>query len=94
MAISRQEVAHVAGLARLELDSAQLESYAEELSQILNYMDKLGEVDTEGVEPTYHALGSINVEREDKVQVRLTRDEVLANAPEANEEAIIVPKII
>jgi len=94
MAITRQEVAHVAALARLELDPRQLDLYAGDLNEILTYMDKLGEVNTDGVEPTYHALGSTNVFREDRVQARLSRAEVLANAPEADEETIIVPRVI
>ena len=94
MSISRKEVEHVAALARLSLSPAQVEKYADHLSQILVYMDKLSEVDTEGLEPTYHAVGTTNVFREDEVAPGLSREEVLRGAPQAEAEAILVPKVI
>lgn len=94
MSISREEVEHVAGLARLTLTPDQVEKYADHLSQILVYMEKLSEVDTEGLEPTYHAVGTTNVFREDKVITGFSREQVLANAPQADDETVLVPKVI
>ncbi len=94
MPISRKEVEHVAGLARLTLTPAQVETYAAHMSEILKYMEKLDEVDTTGLEPTYHAVETKNVFREDEVIRRITREEALANAPEADTETILVPKVI
>ena len=94
MSISREEVEHVAGLARLTLTPDQVETYADHLSQILKHMEKLSQVDTRGLEPTYHAVPLKNVFREDRAVQRLTREEALANAPEADEKTILVPKVI
>ena len=80
MSISTKEVEHVAGLARLTLTPDQVETYAAHLNEILGYMEKLNQVDTEGLEPTYHAVAGSNVFREDEVLRRLTREEALANA--------------
>ncbi len=94
MSISRKEVEHVAGLARLTLTPDQVETHADHLSQILKHMDKLTEVDTDGLEPTYHAVATKNVFREDKIIPRLTREEALANAPEADSKNVFVPRVI
>ena len=94
MSISRQEVEHVAGLARLTLTPEQVETYAAHLSEILKYMEKLDQVDTSGLDPTYHAVETKNVFREDKVVPGLTREEALANAPQADSRTALVPKVI
>lgn len=94
MGISSQEVEHVANLARLELSPEQIEIYAGHLNNILTYMAKLAEVNTEGLEPTYHAVGTVNAFREDEVKESLERDQALANAPASDRKNIIVPKVI
>lgn len=92
--ISLEEVEHVARLARLELSEADKERMRRELDRILSYIDKLRALDTEGVEPTSHAVPMTNVMREDATRPSFPQDEMLANAPERSGEFFRVPKII
>ena len=92
--ISRQDVEHVARLARLALSDAELERMREQLSGILAYIDKLRALDVEGVEPTAHAVPLVNVMRDDEVVPSLPQDEMLANAPDRVGEMFRVPRII
>ena len=94
MSISREEVEHVAVLARLDLTPDQVDLYPDHLSQILKHMEKLSEVDTEGLEPTYHAVAASNVFREDKAVELMTREEALANAPQDDGRTVLAPKVI
>lgn len=81
MALTRDDVLHIARLARIALDEAEVEQFRAQLSGILEHFQALAAVDTEGIEPTAHPLPLANVMREDVVQPSLLRDEVLANAP-------------
>jgi aspartyl-tRNA(Asn)/glutamyl-tRNA(Gln) amidotransferase subunit C len=92
--ISRAEVEHVARLARLQLTDDELERMREQLSAILQYIDKLRALDTESVEPTSHAVPLVNVMREDQVEPCFPREEMLANAPDRAGEFFRVPRII
>ena len=92
--ISREDVQHVARLARLELSEPELVRMQDELSHILAYIDKLRSLDTTGVEPTSHAVPLINVMREDEPRPSLPRADMLANAPEAAGDFFRVPRII
>jgi aspartyl-tRNA(Asn)/glutamyl-tRNA(Gln) amidotransferase subunit C len=92
--ISMKEVEHVARLSRLELSEAEKERMRRELDSILAYIDKLRALDTEGVEPTSHAVPMTNVMREDVSRPSFPQDEMLANAPERSGEFFRVPKII
>lgn len=94
MKISKQEVLHVAHLARLELDPEAIEKMAEQIGTILEYINSLKQVDTEGVPPTSHAIALTNAFREDRFGEHLAPERSLANAPEAEEGAFIVPKVI
>ena len=94
MKISTPEVAHVADLARLELSQDALSKYAGQLAGVLDYVDKLNEVDTTGVAPTSHAIAMTNAFREDRVGEHMDRDLVLANAPQSEDGAFVVPKVI
>jgi aspartyl-tRNA(Asn)/glutamyl-tRNA(Gln) amidotransferase subunit C len=94
MKISKQEVLHVAHLARLELDPEGIEKMAEQIGTILEYINSLKQVDTEGVPATSHAIALTNAFREDTPGEHLTPERSLANAPEAEEGAFIVPKVI
>jgi aspartyl-tRNA(Asn)/glutamyl-tRNA(Gln) amidotransferase subunit C len=94
MKISRDEVKHVANLARLRFDEEELEKFTDQLNAILTYIDKLNELDTSEVEPTYHVLDLVNVFREDQVQPSLPRQAALANAPERADGFFQVPRII
>ncbi len=94
MAITRQEVEHVAHLGRLSLSEEELEKFAGQLDAIIEYMAKLNELDTEGVEPMLHGIEGRQVFRADVVGESLSRDEALANAPEAGSGCFRVPRII
>jgi aspartyl-tRNA(Asn)/glutamyl-tRNA(Gln) amidotransferase subunit C len=94
MAISRQEVQKVSLLARLLLSEPELKKMTAQLGQILDYMDLLGEVDTEAVEPMAHALPVADVFREDTPEPSLDRRQALAGAPHADEECYRVPAML
>ncbi len=88
------EVREVALLARLELCDNEVEEFATQLSSILEYIEKLDELDTDDVEPLAHSLPIKNVFREDIPRECLSRDEALSNAPDTDGEFFIVPKIL
>ncbi len=94
MKISKNEVLKVAALARLDLEDASIEPFAEQISTILDYVDTLKHVDTEGVPGTSHAISLTNAFREDEPHEHLERDRALANAPEKEDGAFTVPKVI
>ncbi len=94
MRITREEVEHVARLARLELSQAEKATMTTQLDAILGYIAKLNELDTTHAEPTSHVIPMVNVFREDQVQPSLPRDEAMANAPDRIEEFFRVPRII
>ena len=94
MKITKQEVEHVAKLARLELSDREKEKLTDQLSNILTYVEKLNELDTKGVEPTSHVLDISNVMRNDEPGESLTQERALANAPEKAAGHYKVPKII
>lgn len=92
--ISREEVRHVAQLARLELAENEEARMTDQMNQILGYMDKLNELNTQEVSATTHAIQRQNVFRADEVRDSLERDRALANAPESDGVSFIVPKVI
>ena len=92
--ITRDEVLHVAGLARLALSEEEIQRLQYELGRILDHFQKLQELDTENVPITSHVLPMTNVFRQDKPGPSLPRDEVLANAPDQVEGFFRVPRII
>jgi aspartyl-tRNA(Asn)/glutamyl-tRNA(Gln) amidotransferase subunit C len=94
MKISKEDVKKVAELARLEFNEAQTEKFMNQLGNILEYIEKLNELDTDDVEPTSHVLDISTPLREDKVQKLLTIDEVLQNAPESEDDFFVVPQVI
>jgi aspartyl-tRNA(Asn)/glutamyl-tRNA(Gln) amidotransferase subunit C len=94
MRISKEQVEHVAKLARLEISEAEREAFSRQLSDILTYVEQLKAIDTEGVEPTATVVDSAGVFREDRVRPSLPQEGALANAPEAAEGFFIVPRII
>lgn len=94
MKISTDEVAKIANLARLEVDTSQKEKMAEQLSHILGYIDKLKDVDVEGVKPSSGAAFMNNVLREDEVKISPGPRVTLANAPQKDEDFYIVPRIV
>lgn len=94
MAITKKDVEHVALLARLHLSEAEKEMYAAQLDQILEHAGKIAQLDTSEIEPTSHAIPVRNVYRADQLKDCLSKEEVLANAPEKEEGAFKVPKIV
>ncbi|MDI6817411.1 MAG: Asp-tRNA(Asn)/Glu-tRNA(Gln) amidotransferase subunit GatC [Actinomycetota bacterium] len=94
MAISEKDVKHVAWLARLALDDAEVEKFAKQLDVILEHAGKIAELDTEDVQPTAHAIPLKNVLREDKVGRCLAPEVALANAPHQEDQAFVVPRIV
>lgn len=93
MAISREDVLHVSKLARLELDEAEIEKFTGQLGNILDYISKLNELDTENVPPTAHVLDITNVFREDQVDASRI-DSIEEIAPEFDRGYFRVPKVI
>jgi aspartyl-tRNA(Asn)/glutamyl-tRNA(Gln) amidotransferase subunit C len=91
MAITRDEVVHVAKLARLELSEDELERFAGQLNAILEAVGKVSELDLADVEPTLHPLELSNVFAEDEPRASLPVEEALANAPDCEDGAFRVP---
>ena len=94
MALTREEVLHVAQLARLSLEPQEIEVFTRQLNDILAYVEKLQELDTGGVTPMAHVLPVYNAFREDAVVEGLSRDQALDNAPAREEGAFLVPRVI
>jgi aspartyl-tRNA(Asn)/glutamyl-tRNA(Gln) amidotransferase subunit C len=92
--ITKDEVAHVARLARLEFTEAEAEIFTAQLNHILLYMEMLNRVDTTGVAPMTHAIAQQNAFREDQVKPSLSRNDTLANAPDVRGDFFRVPKVI
>ena len=92
--ISREDVLHMAGLCRLAIDEADVDRFAGQLSNIVAYMDVLNEVDTTGVEPLYSTAEHPVLYRRDEASHARTREEILSNAPERDENYFIVPRIV
>lgn len=87
-------IEHLSQLARLSLSDEEMRTFGRQLKDILFYMEKLNELDTQGVEPTSHVLLIRNVEREDVPRPSLDRQDALMNAPDHTEKFYRVPKII
>ena len=92
--ISEDMVRYVAFLSRLKFTDEEIKSFQKDLNRILEYIDKLNELDTSDVEPTSHSIRMENVFREDKVGKPLSVEEALANAPEKEANCFKVPRII
>jgi len=91
MAISRDEVVHVARLARLALTEEELDRFAGQLDAILEAVGKVAELDLADIEPTLHPLALSNVLAEDEPRPSLSVEEALANAPDSEDGAFRVP---
>ncbi|MBE0475669.1 MAG: Asp-tRNA(Asn)/Glu-tRNA(Gln) amidotransferase subunit GatC [Coriobacteriia bacterium] len=95
MAISEDEVRHVALLARIALTDEQVATLAGELSSILDHVSRIRELSLDGVEPTAHAIDVTDVTRPDEVRPCLPRERALLNAPEADDEGFfVIPRIV
>ena len=94
MKITKEEVLHVANLARLDLDKTLIDKFAGQIGTVLEYVDTLKAVDTQSVIPTSHAISMTNAFRDDDVKVSFDSDSALSNAPEKEDGNFIVPKVI
>jgi aspartyl-tRNA(Asn)/glutamyl-tRNA(Gln) amidotransferase subunit C len=93
-ALTREEVAYVAKLARLTLSDAELDLFTEQLGQVLEHANDMNSLNLDNVVATAHPFGLINVVRADEVRPSLNRDEVLAMAPETQDGRFVVPRIM
>jgi len=94
MALSREEVLHIAHLARVRLSDADVARFQEQLSDILTHFEALQALDTTGVEPTSHPLPLESVMRDDAARPSLPRDDALANAPVVEDGAFRVRAVL
>jgi aspartyl-tRNA(Asn)/glutamyl-tRNA(Gln) amidotransferase subunit C len=94
MALTSEDVLHIARLARIQLSQDEVARFAQQLSGILDHFAALAAVDTDGLEPTAHPLPLSNVMRDDEVAPSLRRDEVLANAPEQEDGYLRVRAVL
>ncbi len=92
--LTKEQVEHVALLARLELNEEEKDKYARQLNDILGYIEMLDRLDTENVPPMAHVLPLQNVFREDRVGEHMSNEDALANAPAREEGSFRVPKIV
>ena len=94
MSVSPEQVRHIAKLARIAMSEEELERLVPELNNILGWIEQLGEVDTDGVEPLTAVIEQKLRLRDDVVTDGNIRDDILANAPEAQHGFFAVPKVI
>jgi aspartyl-tRNA(Asn)/glutamyl-tRNA(Gln) amidotransferase subunit C len=94
MVIDKETVEKVANLARLELNEDEKQELIKDMSQILDFMAKLNEIDTTGVEPLVYMNDDVNTYREDVVKQTITTEEGLKNAPKHTDEYFLVAKVI
>ncbi len=94
MEISKEQVDYIARLARLALTEEERETYARQLASILDYIDKLNELDTSRVEATSHVVHIETAVRQDEVKPSLSQDEILCNAPDASPPFFRIPRVI
>lgn len=92
--ISREEVAHLADLARIDLSDAELDHLAPQLAVILDSIKSISEVAAEDIPPTSHAIAMTNVFRDDVLRPGLTAEEALSGAPQVEEQRFAVPRIL
>ena len=94
MSVTIKEVEYIANLARLQLTEEEKKTYTGQLNTILDYMEKLGELDTANVEPLSHITDAVNVLRDDGETPSLPADKVLGNAPDRTEKFFRVPRVV
>jgi aspartyl-tRNA(Asn)/glutamyl-tRNA(Gln) amidotransferase subunit C len=94
MSLTREDVEKVALLARLRLSDAEVTTLTDQLSHVVGYVESLGELDTENVQPLAHAIEVTNVFRDDVVRPSLDREAALANAPHHDGACFLVPAVL
>ncbi|ETR73764.1 MAG: Aspartyl/glutamyl-tRNA(Asn/Gln) amidotransferase subunit C [Candidatus Magnetoglobus multicellularis str. Araruama] len=94
MAITKKDILHIAELARLNLATDEIETFTNQFGDILSYMERLNQVNTDEVPPLSHPGQMINAFREDLVMQSIPTQLALSNAPNCDESAFIVPKVV
>ncbi len=94
MTIDEEAVDIIAHLARLELSGDEKQDMIKDMNKILDFMAKLNEINTSGVEPLVYMTDEVNVLREDVVKAEITHQEALQNAPKRDDDFFLVPKVI
>ncbi len=94
MSVSKDEIKNIAKLAKLNLSEAEVIEFTGDMNKILNYMDKLNELDTDNIRPLSNPLETYNVFREDELKKSIDREDALKNSPGRNDEFFQVPKVI
>lgn len=94
MEISKEIVEHIAHLARLKFEGEAQETIQKDMENIINFMDKLSEVNTDNVEPLIFMSDEVNVLREDVAEVTITQQEALKNAPKKDSDYFRIPKVL
>lgn len=94
MSVTKKEVEKIAELAKLKFSESELEDFTHQMNDILKYMEKLNELNTENVEPLSHPIEATNVFREDELKQSIKTEDALKNAPLADENYFKVPKVI
>ncbi|MDP2037304.1 MAG: Asp-tRNA(Asn)/Glu-tRNA(Gln) amidotransferase subunit GatC [Ignavibacteria bacterium] len=94
MSVTRKDVEYIASLSKLKFEENELDNFTHQLNDILAYVEKLNELDTENVEPLSHPVENKNVFREDELKPSISTEEALKNSPNKTEEFFRVPKVI
>ncbi len=94
MSVTRKDVEYIASLSKLKFEESELDNFTHQLNDILAYVEKLNELDTENVEPLSHPVENKNVFREDELKPSISTEEALKNSPSKTEEFFRVPKVI
>ncbi len=94
MSVTKKEVENIAKLSKLKLSDPEVEEFTGDMNKILDYMEKLNELDTKEVKPLLHPLEDYNIFREDELKDSIDREDALKNAPNRTEEFFKVPKVI
>ncbi|EKD49381.1 MAG: aspartyl-tRNA(Asn)/glutamyl-tRNA (Gln) amidotransferase subunit C [uncultured bacterium] len=91
--LKKEEIAHIAKLARIELTDAEVKKFQGQLGKVLNYVEKINEVDTENVEPTWQVTGLKDIMRDDWVEEFADTDELIESAPEREDRDVKVKSV-
>ena len=94
MSVTMKDIEKIAELAKLKFSEQELKDFTPQMNEILNYMEKLNELDTENVKPLSHPIEQTNVFREDKLKPSISTEEALKNAPAKDDNHFKVPKVI
>jgi len=94
MSVTKKDVEEIAELAKLKFNDEELQNFTVQMNEILTYMDKLNELDTENVKPLSHPVEQVNIFREDKLKKSVSTEEALKNSPDKTDQHFKVPKVI